>query len=58
LSQELRSATSGRAFWQSTFDHWEKMPEKLEAKIIKETRRRKGLPAEVPKPERFTEENQ
>jgi elongation factor 2 len=58
LSQELRSTTSGRAFWQSTFDHWEKMPEKLEAKIIIETRERKGLPAEVPKPERFTEENQ
>ncbi len=57
LSQELRSATSGRAFWQSTFDHWDKMPEKLEAKVIMETRKRKGLPAEVPKPERFTEEN-
>jgi elongation factor 2 len=58
LSQELRSATSGRAFWQSTFDRWEKMPEKLEAKVIEETRKRKGLPSEVPKPKRFTEENQ
>jgi elongation factor 2 len=58
LSQELRSATSGRAFWQSTFDRWEKMPEKLETKVIKEIRKRKGLPSEVPKPERFTEENQ
>jgi len=56
LSQELRSATSGRAFWQSTFDRWERMPERLEAKIISETRKRKGLPAEVPKAERFTEE--
>jgi elongation factor 2 len=58
LSQELRSATSGRAFWQSTFDRWEKMPEKLETKVIEEARKRKGLPSEVPKPERFTEENQ
>ncbi|MCW4047495.1 MAG: elongation factor EF-2 [Candidatus Bathyarchaeota archaeon] len=58
LSEELRSATSGRAFWQSTFDRWEKMPAKLEAKVIMEIRRRKGLPAAVPKPERFTEENQ
>ncbi len=57
LSQELRSATSGRAFWQSTFDRWEKVPEKLEAKVIAETRKRKGLPAAVPKPERFLEEN-
>jgi elongation factor 2 len=57
LSAELRSATSGRAFWQSSFDRWEKIPEKLEAKIIKEVRKRKGLPSEVPKAERFLEEN-
>ena len=57
LSAELRSTTSGRAFWQSMFDHWEKMPEKLEAKTIKEIRKRKGLPAAVPRAERFLEEN-
>jgi elongation factor 2 len=57
LSAELRSATSGRAFWQSVFDRWEKMPEKLEAKIITAVRKRKGLPSEVPKPEQFLEEN-
>ena len=56
LSRELRSATSGRAFWQSMFDHWEKLPEKLEAKIITEIRKRKGLPSEIPKAERFLEE--
>ena len=58
LSAELRSATSGRAFWQSMFNRWEKVPEKLEAKTIKEIRKRKGLPSEVPKAERFLEENQ
>jgi elongation factor 2 len=57
LSEELRSATSGRAFWQSTFDHWEKVPGKLEGKVIGEVRERKGLPSEVPKAERFLEEN-
>jgi elongation factor 2 len=57
LAAELRSATSGRALWQSLFARWEKVPEKLEAKIIKEVRKRKGLPAEVPKPEQFLEEN-
>ncbi len=57
LSAEMRSATSGRAFWQSMFSHWKKMPAKLEAKAISETRKRKGLPAEVPKAERFLEEN-
>jgi elongation factor 2 len=56
LPEKLRSATSGRAFWQSIFDHWEKLPEKLEAKVIIETRKRKGLPSEIPKAERFLEE--
>jgi elongation factor 2 len=58
LAAELRSATSGRAFWQSMFDRWERVPAKLEAKIIKDVRKRKGLPSEVPKAERFLEENQ
>lgn len=58
LSAELRSATSGRAFWQSLFDRWEKVPEKIEVKTIKEIRKRKGLPSEFPKPERFLEEDQ
>jgi elongation factor 2 len=56
LSAELRSATSGRAFWQSMFDRWEKVPEKLERKVIAEVRKRKGLPSEMPKAERFLEE--
>ena len=56
LSKELRSATSGRAFWQFMFDHWEKMPEKHEAKTIEELRKRKGLPSEVPNAKRFLEE--
>ncbi|MGE5188380.1 MAG: GTP-binding protein, partial [Betaproteobacteria bacterium] len=34
FSKELRSATSGRAFWQSYFDHWEKIPVKLASQII------------------------
>ena len=57
LSEELRSATSGRAFWQSVFDHWETVPEKLRGKVIAEVRKRKGLPSEMPKAERFLEEN-
>jgi elongation factor 2 len=57
LSAELRSATSGRALWQSLFAGWERVPEKLEIKIIKKVRKRKGLPSEVPKPEQFLEEN-
>jgi elongation factor 2 len=57
LAKELRSATSGRAFWQSVFDHWTRVPEKLAAKVTKEVRKRKGLPSEVPTPEKFMEES-
>lgn len=57
LSKELRSATSGRALWQSIFDKWEQVPEKLAAKVITEVRQRKGLPSEVPAASRFVEEN-
>jgi elongation factor 2 len=56
LSKELRTTTSGRAFWQNILDHWEQVPEKLTAKIIAETRRRKGLPLEVPSASRFLED--
>ncbi len=55
FSKELRSATSGRAFWQSFFDHWEKMPEKLSLQVITDMRQRKGLSPDVPKPEKFLE---
>jgi len=55
FSKELRSATSGRAFWQSFFDHWEKMPHKLDSQVVADLRRRKGLSPEVPKPEKFME---
>jgi elongation factor 2 len=55
FSKELRSATSGRAFWQSYFDHWEKMPPKLAAEVISKQRRRKGLETDIPKPEKFME---
>jgi elongation factor 2 len=56
LSKQLRSASSGRAFWQSVFDHWEMLPEKLSGKVIAEVRKKKGLPSEIPRAERFLEE--
>ena len=55
FSKELRSATSGRAFWQMFFDHWEKMPPKLALEVVRDFRVRKGLAPEVPKPEKFME---
>lgn len=56
FSKELRSATSGRAFWQSFFDHWEKMPQKLSSEVIIDLRQRKGLSPELPKPDKFMEQ--
>jgi elongation factor 2 len=56
LSRELRSATSGRAFWQSSLDRWERVPERLAARVLAEVRVRKGLAAEVPSAGRFLEE--
>jgi elongation factor 2 len=56
FSKELRTTTSGRAFWQSFFDHWEKMPQKLSLQVITDLRQRKGLSPEVPKPEKFLEQ--
>ncbi len=58
LSKELRSSTSGRAFWQSNLNHWEQVPEKLAAKVISEVRQRKGLASQVPVSGRFVEENE
>jgi elongation factor 2 len=56
LSTEMRSATSGGAFWQLVFDHWGKMPDKLAADVIRQLRQRRGLPSEMPKPETFVDE--
>jgi len=56
MSAEMRSATSGHAFWQSQFDHWEKVPESLAAIIIQDIRKRRGLPLEIPPANRFIDE--
>lgn len=56
LARELRSATSGRAIWQSSLECWERVPEKLEAQVIAEIRSRKGLPIAIPEPRVFSEE--
>jgi elongation factor 2 len=56
LSAEMRFSTSGRVFWQSTFDHYEKVQDKMAAEIIKQIRMRRGLSPEIPKPEKFIDE--
>jgi len=56
LSAEMRSATSGYAFWQFAFDHWSKMPENLAKGVIIELRERRGLSKEIPTPKTFVDE--
>jgi len=53
LSADMRSATSGHAFWQTAFDHWEKAPESVAAEIITATRERRGLSPDIPGASRF-----
>jgi elongation factor 2 len=56
MATEMRSKTSGNAFWQCAFSHWEKTPEKVALGIIKQIRKRKGLPPEIPSPDKFIDE--
>lgn len=44
LANELRSKTSGHAFWQTQFETWEEISPKLLSKTVASIRRRKGLP--------------
>jgi len=59
--QALRAATSGRAFPQCVFDHWEQLNgDPFEAgttagKIVADTRKRKGLKAEIPALDNFVD---
>jgi len=56
LSAEMRSATSGHAFWQTQFDHWAKVPENIALEVVKDIRERRGLAPEIPKPSKFIDE--
>ena len=53
LSQEMRAATSGSAFWQSTFDHWAPVPPSLLDETVEKVRTRKGLDPRPPPASRY-----
>jgi len=61
FTQALRAATSGRAFPQCVFDHWEEMSgdpleEGTKANILVESiRKRKGLKPGIPKLENYVD---
>jgi elongation factor 2 len=56
LAAELRSVSSGHAFWQFSFDHWERVPERMASELVRNIRERRGLAPEVPKAEMFVDE--
>jgi len=55
ISEAMRSATAGKAFWGTEFSRWELVPASLIGGLVQEIRKRKGLPPELPKISDFTE---
>jgi elongation factor 2 len=55
LSEVMRGATAGRAFWGLEFSHWAPVPGSLIGQVIADIRKRKGLPPEPHKAEDFLE---
>ena len=53
FASEIRSATGGRALWSTEFSGYEALPRDLLDEITEEIRLRKGLKAEMPKPENY-----
>jgi elongation factor 2 len=56
LAEELRSSTQGRAFWATQFSRWAAVPEQMQAGVIEEIRKRRGLSPEPPKAQEFFED--
>jgi elongation factor 2 len=55
LSEVMRGATGGRAFWGLEFASWAPVPASMQLQIIQEIRKRKGLSPEIPKVQDFLE---
>lgn len=55
LSEVMRSASAGRAFWGLEFSHWAPVPASMIGQVIEDIRKRKGLPPEPQKAEDFFE---
>jgi elongation factor 2 len=53
FSGAIRSATEGRALWSTEVTGFEQLPESLQNNIVIDIRKRKGLKAEIPRPEHW-----
>ncbi len=55
LSEVMRGASQGRAFWGLEFARWSAVPQSLVGTVISDIRKRKGLAPEPQKAEDFME---
>ncbi|MEM4726034.1 MAG: elongation factor EF-2, partial [Nitrososphaerales archaeon] len=53
LSEVMRGATAGKAIWNTHFKAWSPVPSSMMMNVIREIRKRKGLPEEPPRAEEF-----
>ena len=53
FSNDLRGLTQGRAIWYTEFAGYERLPQDLQDKIVREIRQRKGQPPEPPTASQF-----
>jgi elongation factor 2 len=55
FSNTLRGASQGRAIWYQEYAGYDPLPVNLQAKIVEDTRKRKGLPPQPPNAQHFME---
>lgn len=61
FSSDLRAATSGKAFPQMLFDHWQIIEDdpyevgSLSNRLVTEIRKRKGLPDLIPTADKYND---
>jgi elongation factor 2 len=53
FSNDIRSATQGRASWYYDYAGYERLPPDLQGKIVASIRKRKGEPEAMPTPKDF-----
>jgi len=51
LSEVVRGATGGRAFWGTEFSRWESVPTSLLGQTVRDIRKRRGMSPEPPRPQ-------
>ncbi len=53
LSEVMRGATAGKAIWNTHFKAWSPAPQSLQADLVSQIRKRKGLEEQPPKAQEF-----